>query len=79
MSLETYIGCEFRHFKGGRYRLLAVARHSETLEKLAVYQSMDEAGYVWVRPVPMFEEVICHEGKPIQRFTLVREEKQHDL
>ncbi|MBF0391335.1 MAG: DUF1653 domain-containing protein [Alphaproteobacteria bacterium] len=41
-----------RHFKGGLYQLLHVARHSDTTEEMAVYCGAD--GTVWVRPLAMF-------------------------
>ncbi|MBR5294286.1 MAG: DUF1653 domain-containing protein, partial [Oscillospiraceae bacterium] len=30
----------YRHFKGNEYRLLYVAKHSETLEPMVVYQAL---------------------------------------
>ncbi len=30
----------YRHFKGGQYRVLALARHSESLEPMVVYQAL---------------------------------------
>ena len=47
-------GC-YRHFKGGLYRLLSVARHSETEEWMIVYESLENGG-VWVRPANMWNE-----------------------
>lgn len=44
----------YRHFKGGEYEVLDVARHSETDELLVVYRSLDEPDRTWVRPVEMF-------------------------
>lgn len=46
-----------RHYKGGVYRRLFEALHSETEERLTVYQSAD--GRYWVRPTAMFEEVLA--------------------
>ena len=43
-----------RHYKGGLYRKLFEARHSETEERLTVYQAAD--GSHWVRPTAMFDE-----------------------
>ncbi len=48
----------YEHFKGLRYRALHIARHSETLEELVVYQQMYGTGDVWVRPLPMFLESV---------------------
>lgn len=44
----------YQHFKGGYYQLLKVARHSETGEEMAVYQSEKYPDRVWARPLPMF-------------------------
>ncbi|MEK6902297.1 MAG: DUF1653 domain-containing protein, partial [archaeon] len=30
----------YQHFKGGNYRVVGIARHSETLEKMVVYESL---------------------------------------
>ena len=44
----------YRHYKGGEYEVMGVARHSETLEPLVVYRPLyDESGW-WVRPHAMF-------------------------
>ena len=57
----------YRHFKGGRYELLFTAKHSETLEKMAVYRSL-ENGAVWVRPAHMWNDTVTVNGKPVKRF-----------
>ncbi len=64
------VGSFYEHYKGARYKILAVARHSETLEELVVYQTGE--GDVWVRPVAMFLEDVVIEGKPQPRFKLYR-------
>lgn len=65
------IGGIYQHFKGQRYKALAVARHSESLEELVVYQALYGEGGVWVRPVTMFLENIVIGGKPEPRFKLI--------
>ena len=59
----------YRHFKGNRYALLFIARHSETLEDMAVYRALYGEGGVWVRPLSMWSQQVEHEGKPVARFT----------
>lgn len=61
----------YQHFKGNKYELLAVARHSETLELMAVYRPLYCESGVWVRPLKMWSEKVEHEGKLISRFELV--------
>ncbi|MDR3588780.1 MAG: DUF1653 domain-containing protein [Negativicutes bacterium] len=58
----------YRHYKGNYYRLLFVAKHSETLEELVVYQALYGDGSYWVRPLTMFAETVEVEGRPRPRF-----------
>ncbi len=64
----------YRHYKGQRYRVLGIARHSETLEPLVVYRALYGKGGLWVRPVAMFCETIELDGEPIPRFALEQPE-----
>lgn len=48
----------YQHFKGKRYRVIGVFRHSESLEELVAYQGLYHAPEYgahprWVRPVAM--------------------------
>lgn len=55
--LVPTVGQTWRHFKGGRYTILAVGRHSETQEEMVVYQS-DETGDVTIRPLSMWNDYV---------------------
>lgn len=59
----------YRHYKGGRYRVLGVARHSESCEAMVLYQSLDGDGGMWVRPFEMFTGELELEGQQVRRFT----------
>ena len=59
----------YRHFKGNRYRLLHIARHSETLEWVVVYQALYGDGGIWVRPAEQWQEIVERDGIRSQRFT----------
>lgn len=59
----------FRHFKGGKYRLCHVAKDSETLGRMVVYQALYEKYGYWVRPEKMFFERITRDGKTFPRFS----------
>lgn len=63
----------YRHFKGKEYRVLGVARHSETLEELVVYQALYGEGGLWVRPAQMWEETVERDGYCGPRFTYLGE------
>ena len=58
----------YRHYKGKEYRVLFLARHSETEEWLVVYQALyGERGY-WVRPAAMWNESVTVNGEETPRF-----------
>jgi hypothetical protein len=65
LSLGSY-----QHYKGKKYLVLGVAKHSETLEDLVVYttQYENELSPLWVRPLKMFLETIVINGKTQPRF-----------
>ena len=64
----------YRHFKGGEYEVLGVARHSEGLEDMVVYRPLYNDTGLWVRPVSMFLENIEREGRLVPRFALINED-----
>jgi hypothetical protein len=67
----------YRHYKGAEYRVLGIARHSETLEALVVYQPLYGAGGLWVRPAGMFIETVQsgpHVNSRVPRFARIADE-----
>lgn len=63
----------YRHFKGNLYALLHVARHSETLEPMVVYQALYGERGIWVRPLPMWSEPVSRDGYEGPRFVRIRD------
>ncbi|MBI2498504.1 MAG: DUF1653 domain-containing protein [Opitutae bacterium] len=61
----------YRHYKGNDYRVIGLARHSETLEPLVVYQALYGERGLWVRPAAMFAETVEIGGKRVPRFARV--------
>lgn len=59
----------YRHFKGNEYRVLYLARHSETLEPMVVYQALYGERGIWVRPAGMWNETVERDGQRYRRFT----------
>lgn len=60
----------YRHYKGGEYEVIGVARQSETLEPLVVYRPLDSDGW-WARPHAMFFEQVVIAGVSRPRFEAV--------
>ncbi len=69
---EIKVG-RYRHFKGNEYRVLYLAKHSETLEAMVVYQALYGERGIWVRPASMWSEIVERDGKTYQRFTYIGE------
>ena len=64
---EISVGKVYRHYKGNVYEIIALAKHSETLEDMVVYKSVND-GKTWVRPQKMWNELVDKNGT--LRFTL---------
>ncbi len=60
----------YHHYKNKPYIYVGLARHSETLEEMVIYETRYEnaSGRVWVRPKDMFFEKVELNGKPTARF-----------
>ena len=63
----------YRHFKGNKYEVLAIAKHSETLEPMVVYKALYGEGGVWVRPAAMWNEHVEKDGYKGPRFIKIEE------
>jgi hypothetical protein len=61
----------YRHFKGGLYEVIGVARHSETRELLVVYRPLYNETGLWVRPLAMFSATVTEDGQQVPRFRRV--------
>ena len=61
----------YRHYKGGEYEVIGVARHSETQEPLVVYRPLYNSSGLWVRPHAMFFESLEFEGRVQPRVSVV--------
>ena len=68
----------FEHYKGKRYRVHGLVRHSETLEEMVYYECLyeNEMGQMWVRPVELFLSSVEIDGHKQPRFRYVEEKGQ---
>lgn len=67
----------YKHSKTGNlYKLHFIAKHSETLEKMVVYEALytNKESIMWIRPLSMWEEEVEINGIKKQRFEFLREE-----
>jgi len=74
--MEIKLG-KYRHFKGGEYDVIGVARHSEDLSGLVIYKALydsEEFGpnALWARPIEMFQdEKELEDGTKVKRFEYI--------
>jgi hypothetical protein len=73
-TLPAAILGRYRHYKGGEYEVIGIARHSETLEPLVVYRPLYNETGLWVRPYEMFFEILEAEGRRQPRFEKITAE-----
>lgn len=63
----------YRHYKGNIYKVLHIAKHSETLEDMVIYQDVSAPDKIWARPASMWDDDIEIDGKTVKRFELMEE------
>jgi cyclomaltodextrinase / maltogenic alpha-amylase / neopullulanase len=61
----------YEHYKGNRYEVLGVGRHSETHEEMVIYRGLYGSNDYWIRPLNSFLETVDWEGEVIPRFKRV--------
>ena len=69
--MQSILPGVYRHYKGNRYQELYLAKHSETLEDMVVYQALYGEYGIWVRPASMWNETVDYQGKQVKRFTYI--------
>lgn len=68
---KVVIGGHYKHFKGGDYVVLNVAKDHETCKEQVVYMQIYDKPTVWVRPLEMFLEDVDDHGNIKPRFAFV--------
>ena len=69
--MEVEVGRVYRHTKSARlYKVIALAKHSETLEELVIYEALyyNAESQFWARPIAEFTGNIFLDGASVPRF-----------
>ena len=77
MVEDLVLGGVYQHYKGKNYLVRDLARHSETMEWMVLYECLyeNEEGRLWVRPLKMFLETVQVDGKAVPRFKYIGDQK----
>ncbi|WP_037573582.1 DUF1653 domain-containing protein [Sporocytophaga myxococcoides] len=62
---------KYKHYKGNYYKVIGMAKHSETMEDMVYYQCLYGDYGFWVRPLKMFVETVTVDGEVVPRFKFV--------
>ena len=60
---------QYRHYKGGLYELVCIAKLESDLSDMVVYRAAD--GSIWTRPKDVFFQLVDVDGELVPRFAPV--------
>lgn len=74
LAKEFKLDYTYEHYSGKQYKIIAIGRHTETLEEVVVYQGLYGDTEFWVRPLEMFCEEVEINGEVVPRFRSLNNE-----
>lgn len=61
----------YKHFKGNKYKVIGIAKHSESEENHVIYHALNTPNELWIRPLEMFNEKVMVDGVETKRFEIL--------
>ena len=76
--MDIIVNGIYQHYKGVLYKVIGIASHSETLEKLVIYISLTN-DLLWARPISMWCEEIVIDGVIYPRLTYIGDKEEKNM
>lgn len=76
--MDIIVNGIYQHYKGVLYKVIGIASHLETLEKLVIYISLTN-DLLWARPISMWCEEIVIDGVIYPRFTYIGDKDEKNM
>jgi len=67
--MEFSVGDLAFHYKGGVYKIVGIALHTETEERLVIYHPFKSPTILWARPYDMFNGMVATKNGMVKRFS----------
>ncbi|MFZ2190547.1 MAG: DUF1653 domain-containing protein [Candidatus Magasanikiibacteriota bacterium] len=63
----------YEHYKGNKYRVFGVGKHSETLEEFVIYEALydNPESKLWARPINLFIDEVEYQGQKVPHFKFI--------
>jgi hypothetical protein len=73
--MEVKPGQLWKHYKGGMYRILTLAKNNQTddLYDAVVYVDATDPEKIWTQSLERFLSTEQHEGNTVPRFTFIND------
>jgi len=65
------VGAYYKHYKGNFYKVIEIAKHTETDEVLVIYTSLKDGSLIWARPLSMWNDEVIVDNVKQRRFVEV--------
>lgn len=64
-------GEKYRHYKGGEYEIVCMAKNEADESDVVVYKALHNAEHIWVRPLSVFVEKVTVDDIALPRFAKI--------
>lgn len=68
-------GDKYRHYKGGIYKIVCIAKHADSRRTMVIYESVDDLK-LWALDFNAFDSIKIIDGRVVKRFEVINEKSK---